>query len=297
MDQLIMQFMGTGAAEGVPTPFCRCRVCENARKKGGREIRMRSAFRLSKEVMIDFGPDIFSECVRTGTDLYDLKHILITHTHEDHLDIGNLFLKPMVSQKSPDKLHVYFNGDAYELLEALDKMGYDRSEHFFTNELRETFEFHQVQFFKESRIGEYTVTPIKGEHAAHFENNAAGYLIELPDRRKLLYALDTGYYKEETLAYLKDKTIDILILEATFGSRERGDRPYSHLDLHSAVCLCNTLYEQGTLSKASEVYLTHMNQEQDYTHEELEKICQKLQRTLPYKLTPAYDGMKIGGAM
>ena len=92
MDEKMMLFLGTGAAEGIPTPFCRCRVCENARKKGGKEVRMRSGFRVSRELLIDFGPDLFAGCVKTGTDLYDLKYLLITHTHEDHLDIGNLFL-------------------------------------------------------------------------------------------------------------------------------------------------------------------------------------------------------------
>ena len=80
MDEMIMRFMGTGAGEGVPTPFCRCRVCEHARKVGGKEIRMRSAFRVSKEMQIDFGTDIFAECIRTGLDMYDLKYLL---TDED----------------------------------------------------------------------------------------------------------------------------------------------------------------------------------------------------------------------
>ena len=48
MDEKMMLFLGTGAAEGIPTPFCRCRVCENARKKGGKEVRMRSGFRVSR---------------------------------------------------------------------------------------------------------------------------------------------------------------------------------------------------------------------------------------------------------
>lgn len=77
MDEKMMLFLGTGAAEGIPTPFCRCRVCENARKKGGKEVRMRSSFRVSRELLIDLGPDLFSGCVKTGTDLYDLKLSLI----------------------------------------------------------------------------------------------------------------------------------------------------------------------------------------------------------------------------
>ena len=48
MDKLIMQFLGTGAAEGIPSPFCRCRVCENARKVKGKEILLRKAYKEPK---------------------------------------------------------------------------------------------------------------------------------------------------------------------------------------------------------------------------------------------------------
>ena len=34
-DKMTIRFLGTGAAEGIPAPFCRCTVCENARKVGG----------------------------------------------------------------------------------------------------------------------------------------------------------------------------------------------------------------------------------------------------------------------
>lgn len=293
MDEKMMLFLGTGAAEGIPSPFCRCKICENARKKGGKEVRMRSSFRVSKELLIDFGPDLFAGCVKTGTDLYDLKYLLITHTHEDHLDIGNLFLKPMISRGNGEKLHIYLNGDAYRFLEAIDRMGYDGKQNFFAEEMKKDYEFHRLEFFQKYQIGEFEVTPIKGEHPAHFEKNAAGYLIRQKDKTEFLYALDTGYYSEEALQFLKGHKLDRFILECTFGSAMRGDKPYSHLDLHSCIKLCDRLYEQGTLSDASEVYLTHINQEQEYTHEDLEELCRREREIKPYRIYVAYDSLKL----
>ena len=46
---LPMRFWGTSAGGAIPSPFCRCEVCENARKVGGKEIRLRSAFRIDKK--------------------------------------------------------------------------------------------------------------------------------------------------------------------------------------------------------------------------------------------------------
>ena len=35
-------FYGTGASEGVPSPFCDCPMCNYAREHGGKDVRKRS---------------------------------------------------------------------------------------------------------------------------------------------------------------------------------------------------------------------------------------------------------------
>ena len=159
--------------------------------------------------------------------------------------------------------------------------------------MEKDYEFHRLEFFRQYQVGEFEVTPIKGEHSAHFERNAAGYLIRHKDGKKFLYALDTGYYSEEALHFLKGHKLDKLILECTFGSAMRGDKPYSHLDLHSCIKLCDRLFAQGTLKEKAEVYLTHINQEQEYTHEDLEQLCRQARETKPYQVFAAYDGLKL----
>lgn len=39
-----IRFLGTGASEGVPALFCKCAVCENARKRRGGIFEAESAF-------------------------------------------------------------------------------------------------------------------------------------------------------------------------------------------------------------------------------------------------------------
>ena len=43
-------FYGTGAAEGVPSPFCDCPMCNYAREHGGKDVRKRSCFRLGRNI-------------------------------------------------------------------------------------------------------------------------------------------------------------------------------------------------------------------------------------------------------
>ena len=101
-------FYGTGAAEGVPSPFCDCPMCNYAREHGGKDVRKRSCFRLGRNIMIDMGPDIFTQALQYGS-MCDIEHVLITHTHDDHFDFTALGLMSMATHlrttpvfRSPD---------------------------------------------------------------------------------------------------------------------------------------------------------------------------------------------------
>ena len=49
-----LHFYGTGASEGVPAIFCRCKYCERIRKTGGRDFRSRTSCQIDDNLMIDF---------------------------------------------------------------------------------------------------------------------------------------------------------------------------------------------------------------------------------------------------
>src|SRR5205085_12525684 len=86
MAKMEIILLGTAAAEGWPAPFCVCKYCEEARKRGGPNIRMRSGALIDGELKIDFGPDTVSQMQRSGRNLSKLKTLVFTHQHSDHLD-------------------------------------------------------------------------------------------------------------------------------------------------------------------------------------------------------------------
>ena len=108
-------FYGTGAAEGIPDPFCRCPVCENARKVGGKEIRHRTMFRVNEELCIDLGADAASQATVLG-DLIGLHHVLYTHTHEDHFCPMMLQMRGMATHREEEPLHLYWTDRAYDIV-------------------------------------------------------------------------------------------------------------------------------------------------------------------------------------
>lgn len=80
-----LRFLGTGASGGFPNPHCRCENCVAAREAGGKSIRMMCSAMIDDELLIDFGPDLNGACIRFGFDLADIRWVLQTHDHGDHL--------------------------------------------------------------------------------------------------------------------------------------------------------------------------------------------------------------------
>lgn len=82
--------LGSAAAEGIPALFCDCRVCREAAAKGGPDVRARACYNFGGDVQIDFGPDALQAWQAHRDVLRRMRHILVTHAHEDHVQPSDL---------------------------------------------------------------------------------------------------------------------------------------------------------------------------------------------------------------
>lgn len=289
--QTDLVFYGTGAAEGIPSPFCRCDVCENARQVGGAERRRRSQFRVDRRVMIDLGPDTVASAMDHG-DLRDLEHVLITHTHEDHFYYGLLETRALSSPPPAHPLNVYLVGEAYDVLADLRNTQAVMRKTLPALEKKGIVAFHRLAFGEEYALGNLRVTPLRGNHTGNMGENAANYLLTLADGRMLYYGVDTGWYLEETLEALAGRQLDILISECTWGARSQPqEKPDRHLDFGSCMRLLEALYERDTITANTQVYLTHINHKHPATHAVLCRMAVEAGTAFP--LTIAWDGCAI----
>lgn len=284
-------FYGTGAAEGVPSPFCDCPVCNYVREHGGKDVRKRSCFRLGKNIMIDMGPDIFTQSLQYGS-LCEIEHVLITHTHEDHFNFAIFGLIDMACVLRKKPVHFYFSEDAYPFLELLRD-----SKIAFGGDLRKMeekglFVFHKLQFFETYSVGTFEVTPIRGNHGGNMPNeSSANYLFTAKDGTKILYGLDTGFYGAETLDFLKNQALDIWISECTFGNLVPQDNWKTHLCVDTFLKLLDAFEKNKTIRQDTKIYLSHINQCHTASHEKLQNII--AQAKPEYQIVVAYDGLKI----
>lgn len=284
---LIGQFYGTSAAEGIPAPFCRCGVCEQARKKKGVYQRKRTCFRLSDSVMVDLGADAVSQCMEWG-DINKVNHVLVTHTHDDHLN-PHMIMEAFWAKKDRNApLHYYFTDKAFEIVEQWRKNTWILKGMVPRFEAEGVVEFHQLRYGERTTIDGIGVTPFRGNHTGNIGENTALYLLELPDGRNLFYGLDSGVYFPETIHALRAHRIDLFISEATCGMQlKRAGN--THMNLEDACDVARALYAQGTLHEKSVIYLTHINHSTG--HDEMVKGAEKL--PFPVRTLITYDGMKI----
>lgn len=287
-------FLGTGAAELYPNPFCSCPVCTRAR--ANQETRLRSAFLLDPETMIDFGPDVPAASQHYHAPLDRVEHVLVTHTHEDHFSDATFCILTMTDVVRP--IHFYLSPKGLAWVEQVMA----ETKHIagtFGNILttlkdRGHVDFHAIQPFEIQDVGGKKVTPLKTNHHGNgADETAQNYLVEW-QRGRWLYACDTGLYGAEPLDFLQDWAakggpLDVMVTEGTFGSVKQNDDS-GHLDVHLLCRQLQALLDRGVLNNDTQVYVTHINQVQEFSHGEYQEY---MNRHAPVRVVVAYDGMRI----
>lgn len=284
---LIGQFLGTSAAEGIPAPFCQCGVCEQARREKGVYQRMRSSFRLSDSIILDLGADAVSQSMAFGS-MTAIRHVLVTHTHDDHLNPHMMMEAFWSRQHRSGPLHYYFTDQAFDIVHHWRESDWILKGMVPRFEREGVVAFHRLAYGERVEIDSVGVTPFRGNHRGNAGENSALYLLELPDGRTLFYGLDSGPYFPETLEALRTRRIDIFISEATRGVNAPVPEG-THMCLADVRQLAGTLYEQGTLHDGSVLYLTHINH--GTGHDQMLQRVEELY--FPVRTAVAYDGCRI----
>jgi phosphoribosyl 1,2-cyclic phosphate phosphodiesterase len=265
--------LGTAAAEGWPALWCPCEACDEARRIGGKNIRRRCAYQLGDRIHVDFGPDSLNQMVQFGLQYHRLEHLLITHSHYDHIcpqEIG--YRREGFTTLPPDRiLNIYGNE---EVRQKLGTIGHTLEEC--------RARFVPITPFEAIDLGEdVTATPLAADHAD--EEGAVIYLFER-NGRALLQANDTGWFPEPTWDFLTTKQLDFVVIECTYGPREGG---HHHLGASEVIEVRERLLKIGAISPDSRVIATHFSHNGGWLHERLEGFF------APHGIEVAFDGMEL----
>ena len=283
-----IRYLGTSAAEGIPALFCKCELCEKARKSGGKNIRSRSQMLVNDDLLLDFGPDTFWHVCRYGLDLSKIETLLVTHAHEDHYTPSELFYRGRpfaylsgnkeTDAYDPPHLNVYMSEGSYNY----------ESNAFIQNEIVNNhipLTFHTVRPFETFAAGNYTVTPLPANHAPGFE--ALIYLLT-DGKSTMLYAHDTGLLPQETVDYFyrEKPQIDFASFDCTGMAATHNTGGGYHMNLERNRVTREQLKDAGCVTPKTVFCCNHFSHNGCSTHEELVNIMEK------DGFLVSYDGME-----
>ncbi len=204
-----LTILGSGAAEGIPARFCDCPVCRKAWENRGKDFRMTTAYALNERVRIDCGPDSYAQELRFGFRSARMKHLFITHEHEDHLDTFSLSMRrPGFSHDFAMPLNIYCRPTAWNRI---------RATFGAADPLFRTLKFHLLTPFEPVELPEEDMSfcPLVANHY-HISGEAVIFAIRHGGAHILL-ANDTGYLPEESWEWIERAGIcfDIVIADCT----------------------------------------------------------------------------------
>ena len=258
--------LGSAAAEAIPNPFCRCEVCEDARRGG--HGRGRSAVLINDDLLVDLGPDVVSAATRFNLYLGNLETVLITHRHEDHWLPSNLvWREPGFAPTGTRPLTLYGPGDLLPGLEPyLDRL---------TN-----FSLQPVEPGEQWLPGPYRVTAIPATHA---RGQLVALLYVIDDgTHRVFYATDTSSLSERAWDLLRPLgPMDLILLDATCGLGSGGT---GHHGFEQFIDTRQRMLDEGLVASKTTLVAHHFSHNGGLTREAL------VEKFNPYGVRIAYDG-------
>ena len=272
-----IKYYGTAAAEGWPGLFCVCPFCQEAKRRGGKNIRTRSQSAIDDRLLIDFPPDTYLHMLFYGLDLPKYKSCIITHAHEDHLYPQDLGMRAhgYASELIPEKFSVYAPDSAIAWIEALPDWAKDR----------ERLEWQEIMEYTTCEIEGYKVTPMLARHGKYEKPPIKCYIYTIEkDGERILYGNDTGWFPDETWEYIRGKRYDLVSLDCTMLARKEGT---NHMGVEDVLKTQKKLIEIGCADENTVWVINHFSHNGGVLHEELEE------RMKPHGFIVAYDGLEV----
>lgn len=276
-----LTYLGTAAAEGWPAPFCRCSVCREARRLGGKNIRTRSQALVNDDLLLDLSPDTYQHTLQQGRDFSGIKYLLVTHSHTDHFYPVELTCRGGCygqDMESPT-LDIYCNTLVRDYF-------YRAAAHELEPDVEKGIRFHILKAFETVEVGPYRVTPFPARHM--YPGNAPFFYLIREGEKSMLYAHDTGRFYPEVYEYLSKlgRPLDLISLDCTSGKYENGPQG-GHMGIPDNIVVKEELLSMGAADGNTRFIINHFSHNGHLLYDELKAQAEK------HGLTPTYDGMEV----
>jgi phosphoribosyl 1,2-cyclic phosphate phosphodiesterase len=264
-------FLGTGAADITKPKTCICTNCVYIREHGGKNERRFASLFVSPNIVIDFSRTGLDALKAAGIEPGKIEHILITHSHGDHLDPSAI--TELAKLKNG---RIVLHGNS-QVVAAMRK-------HFEKIDEKPDIELDELKSYQGFNIGKWRCISLLASHAPGEE--ALFYVLRGKDQ-SMLYATDTAWLPSMTFHTLKSEKLDIAIVEATFGEIEKPELLTVHMNLPFVRLVKRYFFEQKVMKPKGRFAVTHLSL---HWCEPYDKIAPRLANE---GIIVPYDGMKL----
>mgnify|MGYP003952020505 CR=1 FL=1 len=248
--------LGCGYSMGVPRIDGSFGKCDSKNNKNYRTRCSALISYLGSNILIDTSPDLRFQLI--NNNIKDIDKIFYTHPHADQThginDLRFFYLKKR------KRLPIYVDSKTKKyLLKAFKYCFKHTSEYPPILKINDLKKKHKFRYGK--KLIELKTIPVQ-----HGNIKSMSYIIN----KKCAYVSDVSkIYKKDINNFfnLENFVVDCL----------RYEPHYSHFNLKNVIELINTVKPKKTI-------LTNLNDEMDYN---------KLKKSLPKNIVPAYDGMSF----
>ena len=207
-----------------------------SRKNSG-EYRRFSSILIGNDLLVDPGPHIFDFEESCHPDLFrNVKNILLTHSHDDHL-----------CTKSVERLC------------AQGEKGFWCEKHAsFLVPPAKGLTLHRIEPFLPFSIGEYTVTALPANHGTTVEGEIPLHFIIETKNARLFYGCDGAWFLRNTWYHLRQFSFDLMILDGTLGNGYGDCRIFEHNNLKMVELMAAAIRNAGVLKPKGKIMISHL---------------------------------------
>lgn len=269
--------LGSAAAEAVPSLWCQCEVCRQARQNGGKDLRRRTSYLIDQDTMIDFGPDAFWQSIAFGIDWAELKQIIFTHQHCDHCNPVELSWRRKGFSQGALPLTIYGSEEIRKYCNAMMGVTAEGSVEKWPDTT-----FVVPENGKSTTALNMEIFSIPAMHGAADSRN---YILTR-NGKSLLIAHDSGFWPAETWDMLAGRTVDAVIFDGTCALKF-ADVADCHMGAEVGVKFRDELLKRGILKKDGLAVVNHFSHNGNSLQADLEAFF------TPHGIEVGYDGKVI----
>ncbi len=279
-----IEYLGTGAAEGVPAIFCNCAYCKGLRARlvaGERtkELRTRMQVLIDGELSVDFPPDAYAHMTAYGIDFSAIRYLLVTHSHMDHFYAHDFILRgyKYAQDMVADTLTIYGNREVCDVFRECTRREMKDS-------VKANVRTMPVGAFEEIAFDDWRVYSMPAQHSSQAP---LLYLVERNGKR-YLHLCDTGRIPDDSMEFLKalKKRVDVVSCDCTFLWEDAAPNA-RHMGLKEAARTAERLRRAGVVDDGTKFVITHFSHNSRPSQEAVERAERE------YGFIAAYDGMTL----